>query len=131
MPERATRRSNQRGARACTASAGRCDLDVSTSSGRSCSIAPRELHQPGSPFGKVARQLRDEIAADLVADLVRLGTPARKRLERERVRMIADALIAQIDALAFGLIEGRYASVETAVDVLTGFALSLLAPPAR
>jgi AcrR family transcriptional regulator len=87
----------------------------------------RELHQPGSPFGQKASELRDEVAADLIADLLRLGISARSGLERQRLQMIADALLAQTDALALGLIHGRYQSVETAVDVLAGFARSLLA----
>jgi hypothetical protein len=40
--------------------------------------------------------------------------------------MIAEALLAQTDALALGLVDGRYTSVETPVDVMAGFSASLL-----
>jgi hypothetical protein len=86
----------------------------------------QELHQRGSPFGRRAQELRDEVAADLIEDLVRLGLAARTGRQRQRLRMIADVLLAQTDALALGLVDGRYKSVETAIDVLARFAASLI-----
>jgi hypothetical protein len=57
---------------------------------------------------------------------VRLGLAARTGRQRQRLRMIADVLLAQTDALALGLVDGRYKSVETAIDVLARFAASLI-----
>jgi AcrR family transcriptional regulator len=87
----------------------------------------QELLQPTSPLGELSRQLRAEICGDLAEDLVRFGFRARSKRERERIAMIAEAMLAQTEALAVGLVDGRFQSVETAVDVLTSFATSLLA----
>lgn len=97
----------------------------------------QEIHQPGSPLAQAMRRFRDEITNDLVEDLARMGAPAATPAERERLRMIADAMVAQSEALTSGCLEGRYSSVEAVVDVLTQFALGALgsdpaaAPPTR
>lgn len=89
-------------------------------------LSLQEMQQPGSPIGLVARQLRDEVRRDLADDLVRFGLPAATAAEREQVAMLADAMIAQTEALALGVIEGRYADLEAAVEVLTRFAVGVL-----
>lgn len=82
----------------------------------------QELHQPGSPLAKVLRGFRDEILRDLVEDLAGFGLPNATPAERERLEMVADAMMAQTEALALGHLEGRYRSVDAMVDVLAHFA---------
>lgn len=91
----------------------------------------QELHQPGSPLGKILRGFRDEILHDLVEDLAGFGLPSATPAERERLEMVADAMMAQTEALALGHLEGRYRSVDAIVDVLAHFAAGplLLGPP--
>jgi AcrR family transcriptional regulator len=86
----------------------------------------QELLQPNSPLGELSRQLRADLCRDLAEDLARFGLRARTKRERERVAMIAEAMLAQTEALAVGLVEGRFEHLEAAVDVLTTFATSLL-----
>jgi len=86
----------------------------------------QEMHQPGSPVGAMARQLRDEVHRDLVDDLARFGLPAATPADRERLGMIAEAMIAQTEALALGHLDGRYRDVDAIVDVLTRFAIGVL-----
>lgn len=86
----------------------------------------QELHHPGSPVGAMARQLRDEVRRDLVDDLARFGLPSRTRADRERLDMMAEAMIAQTEALALGVLDGRYTSRDAVVDVLTRFAVGVL-----
>ena len=86
----------------------------------------QELLQPKSPLGSQARQLRADLCRDLAEDLERFGLPAASVRERERVEMIAEAIVAQTEALALGLVEKRFASLESAVDVLAHFAASAL-----
>ena len=89
-------------------------------------VYAQELHHPTSPMGKMARELRTEIHRDLVEDLSRLGLPAAKAAERERLDMMAEAMIAQTEALARGYLDGTYRNVDTLVDVLTRFAVGVL-----
>jgi hypothetical protein len=77
-------------------------------------------------MGKMARDLRAEVHRDLVEDLTRLGLPAANAAERERLHMMADAMIAQTEALARGYLDGVYKSVDAVVDVLTRFAVGVL-----
>src|SRR5262245_58511275 len=48
----------------------------------------QEMQHPTSPVGKMARELRAEVHADLAQDLIRLGLPASTKGERERVQMV-------------------------------------------
>jgi AcrR family transcriptional regulator len=86
----------------------------------------QEGHHPNSPFGEEARKLRSELQADLAADLIELGAPARTSGERARLDMIADAILAQAEALGLGLIEGRYPQADAVVDVLTQMTVGTL-----
>jgi hypothetical protein len=87
----------------------------------------QEMQHPTSPMGKMARELRAEVHADLVRDLIRLGLPASTKAERERVQMVAEAMIAQTEALTRGHLDGTFRNVDAVVDVLTRFAVGLLA----
>jgi AcrR family transcriptional regulator len=89
-------------------------------------LSLQEMQQPGSPIGIVARQLREEVRRDLADDLVRFGVPASTAAEREQVDMMAESMIAQTEALALGVIDGRYAHLEAAVEILTRFAVGVL-----
>lgn len=88
----------------------------------------QELHRPGSPLGRVAREMQDEMRRDLVEDLIALGAPASTQSERQRVEIIADGLIALTQSMALGYIDGRYSDLEQIVDVLVGFALGVIPP---
>jgi AcrR family transcriptional regulator len=89
----------------------------------------QEMLQPNSPLGELSRQLRADICRDLAEDLARFGLASRTKRERERVAMIAEAIVAQTEALALGLADGRFQSLETAVDVLTRFSVAALNLP--
>jgi len=86
----------------------------------------RALHQPASPVGEHARRLFDEFRQDLAEDLARLGIPASTPSERQQLDMIAEAMIAQTQALGAAYLEGRYSNLEDAVEVLTRFAVGVL-----
>jgi AcrR family transcriptional regulator len=86
----------------------------------------RALHQPASPLGEHARRLSDEFRQDLTEDLARLGLPASTSSQREQLDMIAEAMIAQTQALAVAYLEGRYTSLDDVVEVLTRFAVGVL-----
>lgn len=86
----------------------------------------RELHQPGSPLAAALRGFRAEILRDLVEDLAGFGLPSATPAERERLEMIAEAMIAQTEALALGYLEGRYRSIDAIVEVLARFASGAL-----
>lgn len=93
----------------------------------------QERRQPGSPLGALFRELLDEVRNDLADDLVRLGLPGATPADRERVQMVAEAMIAQTEALALGHLDDRYTSFDAVVEVLTEFAVGVLAgtpPPA-
>jgi len=87
----------------------------------------QEQQHPTSPMGNMARELRAEVHRDLVEDLTRLGLPSTTRAERERLEMMAEAMIAQTEALARGHLDGTYKNVEAVVEVLTSFAVGVLA----
>ena len=88
----------------------------------------QEAHHPGSPLGVMFRQLREEVRQDLADDLLRLGLGADGASDREQAHMIADAMIAQTEALALGYLDGRYTDLEAIIEVLTRFAVGVLGP---
>ena len=89
-------------------------------------LSMQERHQPGSPVGAMVRQVRDEIRQDLADDLVRFGLPAKSAADRERVAMMAEAIVAQTEALAMFYIEGHCSSLDAVVDVLTRFTVGVI-----
>jgi AcrR family transcriptional regulator len=86
----------------------------------------RELHQPASPIGEHARALFDELRQDLMDDLERIGMPAASPSDRQRLDMIAEAMMAQTQALGVAYLEGRYSNLEDVVEILTRFAVGVL-----
>jgi TetR/AcrR family transcriptional regulator, fatty acid biosynthesis regulator len=86
----------------------------------------REQYESSSPFGTMALELRADLVADMVEDFARLGLATEAPGGRERLAMIADAMIAQTECLARGYLDGRYTDREAVVDVLTQFAVGVL-----
>ena len=68
----------------------------------------QQFHAPASPLGEQARRLREELRRDLTEDLAGLGMPAGTPTEREQLEMIAEAMIAQTEALGLAYLDGRY-----------------------
>jgi AcrR family transcriptional regulator len=89
----------------------------------------QELHRPGSPLGRMAREMQDEMRRDLVEDLIALGAPASTPVKRQRLEIVADGLIALTQNLALSYIEGRHPDLEQIVDVLVSFTVGVLPPP--
>ena len=88
----------------------------------------QELHRPGSPLGRMAQEMQDEMRRDLVEDLIALGAPAETARERQRLEIIADGLIVLTQGMAVGYIDGRYTDLEQIVDVLVSFAIGVIPP---
>jgi len=88
-----------------------------------------ERFRSDSPLAERARKLRADICSDLADDLARFGLASRGARGRERVAMIAEAIVAQTEALALGLVDGRFHSLDAAVEVLTEFAAAALGLP--
>lgn len=86
----------------------------------------QELRQPGSPIGALMAQLREEFRSDLADDLVRFGLPATTPAEREELALIAEAMVAQTEALALFYLDGGCSSLEAVVEVLTRFAVGVI-----
>jgi AcrR family transcriptional regulator len=86
----------------------------------------QELRHPGSPVGVMARQLREEVCRELAEDLGRLGLPAATPADREQVDMVAEAIVAQTEALALGYLDGKYASLDGIIEVLTRFTVGVI-----
>lgn len=89
-------------------------------------IYVQEFSQPASPFGEQARRLYEELRRDLAEDLAGFGVPVSTPAERQRAEMMAEAMIAQTQALGMGYIDGRYTDLEEMVEVLTRFAVGAL-----
>ncbi len=102
----------------------RVPLEVWTQHPELLRLYAQEILQPHSPLGALSRQLRADICADLARDLARFGLPAATKRDRERLAMLAAAIAAQTEALALGLVDGRFTSLEAAVEVLTQFSVA-------
>ena len=81
-------------------------------------LALRVRHHPGSPLGDSSRRLTGSTRRDIVAELVARGYPASSPAERRRLEMIADIHIAATEAMALGLVSGRYPDVDEIADML-------------
>lgn len=88
----------------------------------------QEMHRPGSPLGRMAREMQDEMQRDLVEDLIALGAPAATPSQRQRIEIIAEGLIVLTQSMALSFIEGRHDDLEQIVDVLVGFAIGVIPP---
>jgi len=107
----------------------RVPLEIWTRDPELLRVYLQERFREGSPLADQARQLRADVCSDLAEDLERFGLASRSARGRERVAMIAEAIVAQTEALALGLCDGRFESLDTAVEVLTDFAAALLELP--
>ena len=81
-------------------------------------LALRVRHHPGSPLGDSSRRLTGNTRRDIVAELVARGYPANTMRERRRLEMIADIHIAATEALALGVVSGRYQDLDELADML-------------
>jgi len=92
-------------------------------------------HSPGlyapSLVEVTTRQLREEIRQDLADDLVRFGLPSQTPAQREQISLVAEAIVAQTEALALFYAEGRCKNLDTVIDILTRFTVGVigLTPP--
>lgn len=81
-------------------------------------LALRVRHNPGSPLGDSSRRLTGNTRRDIVAELLARGYPANTMRERRRLEMIADIHIAATEALALGVVSGRYQDLDELADML-------------
>lgn len=86
----------------------------------------RERLHTDSPLGRHCRQIDDELRRDLVNDLRNIDRYTGRVRSDAQLKMIADGLVALTEALGLGCLEGRYADVEAAVDVIVDFASGAL-----
>ncbi len=81
-------------------------------------LSIRSRHEPEtSPIGRFAREVWSANRTDLAEDLNTLGFAGGPEAQR-RLEMFADCLIAMTEALALGLIDGRYDDSEEVIDLL-------------
>jgi TetR/AcrR family transcriptional regulator, fatty acid biosynthesis regulator len=81
-------------------------------------LALRVRHHAGSPLGDSSRRLTGNTRRDIVAELMARGYPATTMRERRRLEMIADIHIAATEAMALGLVSGRYQDIDELADML-------------
>jgi AcrR family transcriptional regulator len=81
-------------------------------------LALRVRHHPTSPLGDSSRRLTGNTRRDIVAELIARGYPSATADERRRLEMIADVHIAATEALALGLVSGRYPDLDEVVEML-------------
>ena len=79
-----------------------------------------------TPLGRHCRQIGEELRRDLIADLRTLDRVTKRGRSELELTMLADGLIALTEALGLGCLDGRYSSVERAVDVLVDFSRGVL-----
>jgi TetR/AcrR family transcriptional regulator, fatty acid biosynthesis regulator len=89
-------------------------------------LSMQEQHQAGSPVGAMVRQFREEVRQDLADDLVRFGLSANTAAEKEQVSLVAEAIVAQTEALALFYLEGRCKDLDAVIDVLTRFTVGVI-----
>jgi TetR/AcrR family transcriptional regulator, fatty acid biosynthesis regulator len=88
-------------------------------------LVVRSRLDPSSPLGDDTRAEYELTVANLSATLAATGVPHTTPEDRRRLRMRADALMAAVETLALGHIEGRYDDIEDVLDVLMGVARGL------
>ena len=79
-----------------------------------------------SPLGDWSRAVFEEHRAALVEDLIGIGLPADSPAERRWVEMVADGIVALMESLTMGHLEGRYPDIEQIIDVLVTFSSGYL-----
>jgi len=77
-------------------------------------------------LGRHCRQIDEELRRDLVEDLARLDRFTGRGRGPEELNMLADGLISLTEALGLGILDGRYANLERAVEILVDFARGAL-----
>jgi len=96
----------------------RVPLEMLAANPRLFRLALRVRHQPRSALSESSVRLAGSTRRDVVQELIDRGYPASTPADMRRLEMIADVIIAAIEALAFGHLSGRYPSLEEIVDVL-------------
>ena len=84
-------------------------------------LVVRSRLDPSSPLGDYARTQLAVSRRNLMAGLAAGGAPQATPEERRKLEMQADGLIALVDTLALGHLEGRYPDVEEILDTLVQF----------
>lgn len=84
-----------------------------------------EQYRPNSPLGACARQLLSSFADDLLDDIVDL--PITFGLQREQVRLVAEAVVGLITQFAQALVDKRITDEEAVVDLLSHATVALVA----
>jgi len=79
-----------------------------------------------SPLGRYCRQIHSELRRDLLDDLRNLDRFTGRVRADDQLKMLADGLMALTETLGFGCLEGRYADVDAALDVIVDFATGAL-----
>lgn len=91
---------------------------------RALALLLSEKHRPDSALGRSLRALLDEVTADLVGDLRRMGIAAH--FTDEQLLLACDAMVSLTLTFAQGYLEGRYSDLRTVADMLTTMVLGVL-----
>jgi AcrR family transcriptional regulator len=86
----------------------------------------RERLHGDSPLARHCRLIDEELRRDQLEDLRRLDRYTGKGRTDSQLTMLADGLVALTETLGLGLLEGRYADLEHAVDLVVDFASGAL-----
>ena len=82
-----------------------------------------------SPLGTYVRAETAVTLRNLTTALAAGGLPSDTPAERRRLHMQAEGLVALIETLALGHMEGRYDDIEEVLDVLVQFSQTLTPTP--
>lgn len=88
-------------------------------------LVMRSRLDQSSPLGEYTRAELDITLDNMITALEATGLPNATPAEQRKLRMQADGLVAVIDHLTLGHIEGRYEDVEEVLDVLMQFCRAL------
>lgn len=79
-----------------------------------------------SPLGRYCRQIHSELRRDLLDDLRNLDRFTGRVRSEDQLKMLADGLMTLTETLGLGCLEGRYADLDAALDVIVDFATGAL-----
>jgi len=96
----------------------RVPLEVLTANPRLFRLSLGVRYRSSSALGESSLRHHGNTRRDLVQELIDRGYPGSTPLERRRLEMIADTLIAAVEALALGHLSGRYPNLEEVIDIL-------------
>lgn len=93
---------------------------------RALRVVLTNRHDPDSAVGRWSAEVWAQHRGDLIADLRHSGFPARARVDRRRVEMIADGIMALTTEMVLGHVDGRYPDLDEVIDVLVAFSSGYL-----